>query len=157
MAGGQVGLTQQWMQNPEVLRKYQQFNAANPNAMTLSEFAYWDMVSRGGQDAAAVQQMQQRQFGALGSANRALQEAYQQQNLSWQQGQQTYGDIYRNYQYGTMGTGIYQDPYTGQTYVLPNTYGPGYYHYGNQPIYQNPAGGYYVPTPSYNYQLNPMQ
>jgi hypothetical protein len=153
----QVDLTQQWMQNPQVQRDYQQFDAANPNAMTPSEFAYWHMISRGGADATAVQQQQQQQFDALRGANSALQDAYRDQNLGWQQGQQTYGDIYRNYRHNTMGTGIYQDPYTGQAYTLPNTYGPGYYYYGNQPIYQNPAGSYYLPTPSYNYPLYPTQ
>jgi hypothetical protein len=54
-----------------------------------------------------------------------------------------------------MGTATYLDPYSGQTYTLPNTYGPGHYSYGNQPVYQNPAGSYYVPTPSYNYPLYP--
>ncbi|MDJ0808271.1 MAG: hypothetical protein QNJ78_15750 [Gammaproteobacteria bacterium] len=156
MHQGQIDLTKQYsqMQGARLRQKYDDFNKNFPNTMTFDEFAYRDMISGGGTNPGAVLQLQQDSFNRLQDSHAGTAGAFADQRAGWQQGQDTLGDIYRNQQHGTMGAWSYTNPYGG-SYTLPYSYGPNTYYYGTQPIYQNPAGGYVVPTPSYNYPLYP--
>ncbi len=151
----QQQLMQSYIQayGPQLRQEYQQYLQTTGAQISFEQFVYYHMMTAGGTNAGPALQQQQQNFRALQQANQSLQQGYDSYNQGWWNNSQTMDQTLDNYDNQAIrGNAYYGNPYTGETYNLPYTSGPGYYGGSDEAFYQDPTGRYYQEQPGGYYE-----
>ncbi len=157
--GQQQQLLQSYIQlkGPQLEQEYQQYVQTTGMQIPFEQYAYYHLMTLGGTNAGPALQQQQSNFNALQQANRSVQQGYDSYNQSWQSNSLATDRVMQRYGNEAIGgNAYYTNPYSGETYNLPYTSGPGYYGGPQGNFYQDPSGGYYQVDPGgFSQELTP--
>lgn len=159
MAANQAQVQQLWQvaaADPQVQAAYQQYMQSGQMPVSYDQFVYYWVMTAGGTNVQGGLQAQQNAFDGMQQANATVQGGFDSYNQGYYQNQATMDQTMQSYSDGAIrGNGYYSDPYTGETYTLPYSSGPGYYQDGQNQFYQDGMGQYWHYTPSGWQLLNP--
>ncbi len=113
--------------DPQVQADYQQYLQSGQMPLSYDEFVYYWVMTAGGTNVQAGLQALQNSFNGLQQANATLQSGYDDYNQGWWTNQATMDQTMDDYStYAIRGNADYANPFTGETFTLPYTSGPGY-------------------------------
>lgn len=140
--------TQQLLQtvaaDPQVQAAYQQYLQSGMPPMSYDEFVYYWVMTAGGTNVQAGLKAQQDWFNGVQDAAGTIQSGYDGYNDGWWNSTTRTDQVMDDYStYAVQGDAYYNNPYTGETYTLPYTSGPGYYQDGQNTFYMDELGQYW--------------